>query len=215
MIRVRFYLLDINYHSLVDSVMPYLTKWLSEKDNLFFDAFSKIISKDGKSSAFSRFVVSLIPNKEHLISSILTHYDELLTEYVKDLLKNNHIIAKLKGIHFEAVEGSRKDMLKVEFAIEDIDYEQTILQLIPQLMQKMAEQDGKSGKLVRLLQRYNELPQNVLMAAIGAIPKEQRDKLLAEILMEYSEELTGALNMMIAKNNIKAEISNMNMKGME
>lgn len=213
MIRIKLYLKDINYNSFVDIVMPYLLKWLSDKDNVFLDVFSKMISKNGKSSSFSKFLVSLIPNKERLVASILPHYDTVLIEYINDMLKKNNIIAKVKKIDFMNVKGSNKDMLKIEVAIKDIDYEQTIVNLTPVILQKMAEQDSKASKIAQLLLSREELPVNILKAAVGAIPKEQRDELISEIFMEYKEEITESLNMVITNNNIKAELFNINMKG--
>lgn len=98
-------------------------------------------------------------------------------------------------------------MLKIEITVEDIDYEQTVANLTPVILQKLSEKGDKSGKLAQVLLNLKDLPSNMLAAAIGAIPTLQRDELLADILMEYREELTDTLNKIIENNNIQAQIN--------
>ena len=45
MLMVRFYIKNIDYDTFVDKLMPFIEKWLLEKDNIFADAV-KNISKE-------------------------------------------------------------------------------------------------------------------------------------------------------------------------
>lgn len=210
MLKAELYLKDINYNSITDIMMPYLAKWLSEKDNTFLDLFKNIISKKGKPSGFSKFLINIIPGKDYLVASIISNNEGVLVEYLNELIQKNGVIAVIREINFDTVEGSKKDMLKIEVTIDAIDYEETIVNLAPMLLQKMTEQEGNTSKLAQLLIKTKDLPCDVLKAAIGAIPKEQRDELLANILTIYKQELSESLNEAITKNNIKAEIKDFN-----
>lgn len=212
MIRASGYIKDINYNSQVDIMMPYITKWLTEKNGVYSKPLTSILSKNGKASGVSKFLVSLIPYKENLMASLLLRFDETMVEFINDLIKKNGIVVIIKDIDFIAVKGRKKDMLKIEVTIDHIDYEQTILNLTPLMVQKLSEQDSKAGNIAKLLLQTKELPSNVLKAAIGAIPLEQRDELLIAILTEYREELTESINTMVANNNIKAEIGSISIK---
>jgi hypothetical protein len=149
----------------------------------------------------------LIPNKNSLAASILLHFNEVLKAYLNEQLKKNNIAARIKSVSFETIERSHGKMLKIEITVEDIDYEQTVANLTPVILQKLSEKGDKSGKLAQLLLNLKDLPSNMLAAAIGAIPTLQRDVLLADILMEYREELTETLNKIIENNKIQAQIN--------
>jgi hypothetical protein len=206
MVIVRLYVKDIDYNTVFDTAMPFIAKGLSDKDNIALDVFKNIISNQGKPSGLSKLVVSLIPNKDGVAVSVLPHYEEELIKFLNDLLRRNNIIAVIKTLSLKTVERSQGKMLRIEVTIDDIDYEQTVTNLAPTVLLKLTEQEGKAGKVAQILMEQNELPGNVLKAAMGAIPKQLRDELLADILMEYRQDLTGVLNELITKNNIKAEI---------
>lgn len=207
MIRAKLYVKDIDYNKIIELAMPYIVKGLSDKNNLFYDIVTGIISKNGKPSGFSKLLVTLIPNKNSLAASILLHFNEVLKAYLNEQLKKNNIAASIKSVSFETIERSYGKMLKIEITVEDIDYEQTVANLTPVILQKLSEKGDKSGKLAQLLLNLKDLPSNMLAAAIGAIPTLQRDELLADILMEYREELTDTLNKIIENNNIQAQIN--------
>lgn len=213
MIRMNAYLQNINYITLVELMMPYMDKWLSEKDNLFYTALNKIIINDGKPSKFSKFIVSAIPKKTNLTASILQHFNDLLIEYLNNMLDREHIAAKVKYFKTDSIEGSKETMLKIEIQIDEIDYLKTIDSLLPKLIQGLSEKDDKSGRIGRLLLSFKGLPVQMMKAAIQAVPAEERDRLLAVLLSEYKEELAQLLNLTAARNNIKAEISNIHIIG--
>lgn len=213
MIRASAYLRNINYNALVEAVMPYIDKWLSDKDNLFYDTINKIISNNGKPSKFSKFVVSAIPKKTNLTASILPHFNSLLKEYLNNQLGREQISAKITRMKIDSMEGSKESMLKIEIQIDEIDYEKTIDGLLPKLIQSLGEKEGQPGKLGDLLLKMKELPAQMIKAAIKTVPAEQRDGLLAAVLSEYKEELSDFLSSIAAQNNIKAEVSNLNISG--
>lgn len=212
MLRVELYLKDIDYISVINLMMPSLEKWLAEKDNLLLDLLKNMISKKGKPSGFSKFLVNIIPSKDHLVASVISNNETVFIEYLNETLKKNGIMAVMKELDFDTVEGNNKDMLKIEVTLDNIDYEETIVNLAPVLLQKMSEQENNPSKLAQFLLGTKDLPVNMLKAAIGAIPKEQRDDLLANILALYKEEISDSLNAVITKNNIKAEIKDLNIR---
>lgn len=212
MLRVELYLIDIDYISIISLMMPYLEQWLSKKDNTLLDLLKNIISKKGKPSGFSKFIVNVIPGKDHIVASLISNNESVFIEALNESIRKNGVVAKIKELDFNSAEGSNKDMLKIEVTIDEIDYEETIVNLAPMLIQKMSEQEGHSNKLAQLLLSTKDLPVNVLKAAIGAIPKEQRDDLLANILALYKQEISASLNAAIIKNHVKAEIRDINVR---
>jgi predicted RNA binding protein with dsRBD fold (UPF0201 family) len=206
MLIVRLYTEDIDYNTVMDTAMPFIAKGLSDKNNIALDVLKKVISNHGKPSGLSKLVVSLMPNKDNLAASILPHYEEELVKFLNELMRSNHITAVVKSLSFKTIERSPDKMLRIEIMIDEIDYEQTLANLAPTVLLKLAEQEGKAGSIAKLLMERNDLPGNVLKAAVAAIPKQQRDELLADILMEYRRELTETLNELIAKNKVSAEI---------
>lgn len=207
LIRVQLYFMNINYDSLVEIAMPHITKWLLNKDNLLLELFSKVISKEGKPSRFSKFVLSLVPDKNQAATALLPKFQEVSLSFLNELLPKQGLMAHVDSIQYHTIERRQIQMLKIELDIDSIDYEHTIVNLTPIFLQQLKKQEGKAGNIAALLLSKNELPANVLRAAILAIPKEQRDELLAEIMMQYKEELIGLMNHTLEKNNLKANVN--------
>lgn len=206
MVIVKLYARNIDYNSIVNTAMPFIAKGLSDKDSLFFDILKNIISDHGKPSGLSKLLVSAIPQKDKIAATLLSDFKNTLREAVNEQIRKNNIIAEIKTLNFKTIERNQVKMLKIEITVDDIDYGQTAANITPTLLVKLAEQDSKAGKIVQLLMGMPDIPGNMVSAAIGAIPKDQRDTLFANILMEYRAELTDSLNKIIEKNNIKADI---------
>ncbi len=206
MLITKVYLKDIDYHTVVDIAMPYIVKWLSEKDNFFYEMLKNIISRKGKPTVFSKILISVLPKKSDMAASLLPHFDDVLIEYCNNLLVEKNMIAKITSISMNSIERRHETMLKIEVKIDDIDYEKTAVNLLPVLLERLNEKDDKSRKLVRTIRNMNELPEQVLTAAIRAIPLWKRDELVAFVLTEYKEEVSDMLKAVIIKNNIKADI---------
>ncbi len=206
MLRVKAQVEEINYDSLVELMMPYLIKWLSEQDRLFYDVISKLISKEGRPNRFSKFIFSKIPKKSELAVWILPRFNELLLEYCNTLLTHYQIIGKVMQIKVWTAERSNKSMLKIEIVVDELDYERTADNLLPVILQQLSEKEDESSKLPKLLISLKRLPRQVLQGAIRAIPKEERDDVTALFLNEYKDELTELMNKLLISNNIKAEV---------
>ena len=212
MLIAKLYLYDIDYTSVADFAMPYLLKWCKDQDSLLLDFLAKLISKEKKASGFSKFVLSVIPKKEQLAATLISNHSAEITKYLNDTFIENGIVAVVKDLDFLVLERSGKDMLRIELVLEDIDYEQTIMNLLPLIMQKLQEQEGEASRIAKLLFKWGDLPKNVLSAVIQAIPENQRDELLTSIFTEYKQELQGVLNEMIIKNEIKLKIRDIDLK---
>ncbi len=208
-IRTRLYINNIDYDTLVEMLMPYIDKALSEKDNPLYGIVNRVINNDGKPSKFSKFLFSVIPDKSNMVALIFPYFDELMIKYTNELLIRNNLSAKIMSIKIKNCEGGQKAMLKIEIKLDEIDYEKTAENLLPQIIQKLSEKEDQSGKLGRFLLKFNGLPNQVLKAAIAAIPIEERDALVVAFLSEYKEEIITACNEMITQNNVQANISEM------
>jgi hypothetical protein len=207
LINTKFYIKNINYDTIVELTMPYVVQWLSEKDNLFYDILKSIISKKGKPSKFSKLLVSIIPKKTDMTAALLPHFDDVLVEYLNNLLMKNGVTAKITSIDFDSMERRQETMLKIEITIDNIDYDKTVEGLLPVILQKLSEKEEKSSRIAKILKSLDGLPGNMVKGALGAIPKGQRDELAVMLLTEFRDELTETLNTVVNKNHIEAEIS--------
>jgi hypothetical protein len=188
MLKLSAEVQDIDYSTLVNMIMP--------------------SHRQGKPNRFTRFLVSTIPKKTELAVWILPRFNEILKEYINNLLEKYQVAALVKGLKAETVERGYKKMLRVEFIIDEVDYEKTVDGLLPIVLQQLAEKEDESSKLPKILLKLKKLPRQVLGAAVRAIPKEQRDEVTALFLNEYKEELADTLNSILLQNSIKAEIKN-------
>lgn len=206
MIRTEIFIKNIDYDTLVRIMMPYLEKGLTEKDNLLTGLFAKIISKDGKPTKFSNLLLSLIPKKEDMVACILPHFDELLIELMNSQLEKNKIIARVTNLAIDSLTGKNGKALRLRLEINSIDYEKTIENLMPYLLQWLSEKAHSVGRIGGLLLEWKGLPVTMVKAAIGVIPVNQRDEIVVALLTEYRKELKSFLNEMLVRNHISAEI---------
>ena len=212
MLRTEVVLSDIDYISIIDLLMPQMEIWLKNKNNALLELLKHAISKNGKTNGFSKFIVNAIPGKYLLLVTVLHKNKAIFLDYMNETFRKKGIIVVASEFDFESFERGKEAMLKMEITLEDLDYEETIMNLTPQLLQKLAEQESNSSKLAQFLLSTKDLPVNMLKAAIGVIPKEQRDDLLANILMLYDHEITDSINAMIFTNNIKAKVKDLNIR---
>ncbi len=208
MIRIKGEVKEIDYDTLFELIMPFLVSWLSDQNNKFYGLVTKLISNQGKPNRLSKLIVSAMPKKTELAVWALPHFDEMLVEYMNHITKKNGIVARVSDLKAQTIERSGKKMLRIEFLIDEVDYEKTAEDLLPIILQQLSEKEDSSSKLPKLLLSLKKLPRQVLGAAVRAIPKEQRDEITCLFLNEYKEELTGVLNDLLLQNSIKAEVQN-------
>lgn len=206
MIVCKLYIKDIDYNSVVERLMPIITKELSDTDNIFCSIIKKIISKNNKPSAITKLMVSIAPNKDELAVSLLHQYSEDILLYANEALKKLMISANVKSIKARAIQRAGSRLIRLEIAVDNIDYEQTIVNQIPFILKKFSRQSLIACKTGSILTKNFELIESMTRAAIKEIPEEKRDKLLAGFLSEFDKEIKEAIGHIIFKNNIKAEI---------
>lgn len=209
MIYIKGEVKDIDYDALLELTMPYLISWMSDQNNKFYSLMTKVISNKGKPNRLSKLIISALPKKTELAVLALPHFDEMLVEYINHIANKNGIVARVSDLKAQTIERNDKKMLRIEFLIDEVDYEKTAEDLLPILLQQLSEKEDSSAKLPKLLLSLKRLPRQVLGAAVRAIPKEQRDDITCLFLNEYKEELTSLLNNLLVQNSIKAEIQNL------
>lgn len=207
MLVIKIFAKKINYNTIVEIAMPYITQWLSEKDSLFYKIIKNTISKNGKATAFSKVLVTILPKKNNMAASLMPHFDDALIEYANSMLEEKQVIAEITSLKMDSIERRKVKMLKIEVKVDHIDYEKTVDNLLPMLVQKLSEKDEKTKRVADIISGLGELPRNMLQAALGVIPVDQRDDLIAQILSQYNKELIEILNSVVEKNQIEAEIS--------
>jgi len=212
MIICKIYIKDIDYKSVVERIMPMITKELSEKDNFFFSLLKKIISKNNKPSITTRFLLSIVPNKDEIAVSLVQQYSEEILSYANELLDNIKISAKIKTLRARTLKSSCSKYIKFEITIDNIDYEKTCVNVMPYILsfldRKLKMSDKMAGKAVSIFTRNYDLIEKMLLGAIKAVPEIRKDELLVNILKEFKKEIIRSANRAIEENKIKAEIKN-------
>lgn len=206
MIKAVFYLKDIDYQTLIDTMMPFIEKGLSKKENPVTNIFSKLISKNGKPTRFSNFLVSLIPKKDEMVACLMPHFDEVLVQYMSGLLSEHGIPAKVTGLKTDTFTRKQESLLRLCVEIDAIDYQTAVQNLLPSLLITLSNKQDGTGRIGHLLLGIKELPVTMVKAAIDAVPPQKRDDLVATVLTEYREDIRKYLNEMIVSKQIKAEI---------
>lgn len=206
MLTCKLYIKDIDYNSVIDKLMPIITKELSDKDNVFFTVLKNIISRNDKPTGITKLLVSIIPKKDDIVVSLLQQYAAEIVLYTNEVLSKYMLIADMKSLKTRTIERDGSKLIKLEITIDDIDYEQTIVNVIPIILEMLKKQNEIAGKAVSILSKNSELVENMVKAAIKEIPENKRDELVAGILMEYNKEIKDTTNQAIVENNIKAVI---------
>jgi hypothetical protein len=207
MLACKVYIKDIDYNSVVDKLMPLIAQELSDKDNVFYTVLKNIISKNDKPTGITKLLVSIIPKKDDIVVSLLQQHAAEIILYTNEVLSKYMIIASIKTLKTRTIERNGGKLIKLEITIDDIDYEQTIVNLIPLILKMLNKQNGIAGKTVSILTKNIELLANMVKAAIKELPENKRDELLAGILMEFSKEIIDTVNQTAEQNNIKAAIT--------
>lgn len=206
MLRLKFGIKNIDYNNIAVLFMPYLEQWLSEQDNLFYSAISKVISKGGRPTAFSDRFLSLIPAKDNLVMLMFSRNKAECIKALQNVMAKNGIDARITYMNADSVERDGKCQLRIVLDLEEIDYAAVIGRFLPGIMQKLTEKEKQGGKLAGLLKGRQELALQAIRAALGVIQLTQLDELSADILMQYKAEVKEALNILLHNNNINADI---------
>lgn len=214
MLICRLYLQNIDYNSVINRLMPVITKELSEKDNVFFSLLKKILCKNNKPSGFTKLLFSIAPNKDEIAVSLLCKNAEEIQQYANEALKRFKIAASIKAIRAKTIDKGCDKMIKLEVEIDNIDYEKNITNLMPLLID-ILNRNKISSKAISILTNNSELAEKMAKAAIREIPEDKRDELLADILTEYKQEIIDAVNRAILKYYIKAELKDIGIHGKE
>jgi hypothetical protein len=98
-------------------------------------------------------------------------------------------------------------MLKLEMVLEEINYNELILSLLPRMLSNLSEKDDKSGRLGKVLSDMGNLPGNMITAALDALPQEEKNNLVVKILDIYKEEITQLVKNTMEKNHISVDLS--------
>jgi len=202
----RLYIKNIDYNSVVERLMPVITKELTELDNVYSTIIKKIISKNDKPRTLTKLVVAMVPNKDELAVSLLQQYSEDIRKYANNALRNLMINAEIKSLRGRAVEKACGREIRIEVTIDDIDYEQTAANLMPLVLNLIKKDNKMAEKALSIITKNYQTIESMLKAALKDLPAEKKDELLVSILKEFNGEIIDAANQAIEKNKIKAEI---------
>lgn len=210
MIICRLYIKNIDYLSVVERLMPFIARELSDLNNVFTDIIKNIISKNDKPRAFTKILVSLIPNKDELAVSLLQQYSYDILLYANKALHNLMIIAEIKSIKARTLDKACGRLIKLDIQIDDIDYEQTAVNLMPMTLD-MIDKDSKiAGKAISIITKNYKFIEKMLRAALKDLPDDEKNEMLVNILREFRKEIIDAVNQAIVRNGVKAELKDIN-----
>lgn len=203
----RLYIKNIDYNSVLDKLMPVISRYLGDLDNVFSSLLRTVISKKEKPRALTKLVVSLIPNKNDLAVSLLQQYSYDILSFANKVLQNLMIIAEVKSIKARTIERAGGKIIRLDIEIDKIDYGQTAVNLMPLSLGKLSSEDSKAGRIVAITTKQYKLIERMLKSAFSDLKDDEKDELLVSVLKEFRKEILDTANQAIAKNEIVAEIA--------
>ena len=210
MIICRLYIKNIDYNSVVERLMPVITKELTELDNVYSTIIKKIISKNDKPRTLTKLVVAMVPNKDELAVSLLQQYSEDIRKYANNALRNLMINAEIKSLRGRAVEKACGREIRIEVTIDDIDYEQTAANLMPLVLNLIKKDNKMAEKALSIITKNYKFIEKMLRAALKDLPDDEKNEMLVNILREFRKEIIDAVNQAIVRNGVKAELKDIN-----
>lgn len=202
----RLYIKNIDYLSVVERLMPVITRELTDLDNVFTNIIKKIISKNDKPRAFTKILLSLIPNKDELAVSLLQQYSYDILLYANKVLQDLMIIAELKSIKAKTLNKACGRLIKLEIQIDSIDYEQTAVNLMPMIFDVINKDSKMAGKAISIITKNYKFIERMLKIALKELPQDEKNEMLLSILREFRKEIINAANQAVIRNGIKAEL---------
>ncbi len=129
---------------------------------------------------------------------------------LNDLFIEKKLTLKLVGMDSKKVEREGQKMLKIDFLFNELDYESVLSELLRIMLESNLKKDGEIGDTSRYILDLEEVPYNMLKAALETLPQEQKDEIVTKLLRINKNKIISLINNLAEKNNIKAELSSMN-----
>lgn len=129
---------------------------------------------------------------------------------LNNLFMEKKLALKIVGMDIKKVEREVQNMLKIDFLFNEIDYESVLSELLKIMLESNSKKDGEVGDMSRYINDLEELPYNMLQAALETLPQEQKDEIVTQLLRINKNKIVSIINELADKNNIKAELSSMN-----
>lgn len=124
-------------------------------------------------------------------------------------LLEKKLALKVLGMQFKKVEREGQKMLKIDFLFNEIDYESVFGELLKIILESNVKKDGEVGDTLRYIVDLEDVPYNMLQAALETLPQEQKDEIVTQLLRINKNKIVSIINELAEKNNIKAELSSM------
>ncbi|TJX15882.1 hypothetical protein E9840_01625 [Tissierella creatinini] len=129
---------------------------------------------------------------------------------LNELFMEKKLTLKLVGMDSKKVEREGEKMLKLDFLFNELDYESVLSELLRIMLESNLKKDGEIGDTSKYINGLGEVPYNMLKAALETLPQEQKDEIVTNIIRINRNKIVSLINNLAEKNNIKAELSSMN-----
>ncbi|SCP98776.1 hypothetical protein [Anaerobium acetethylicum] len=178
--------------------------------NIEYDSIIKKIPDGRWYLSVFRKAIKKLPSKGEALVWFVSKFKERIIVKTNAYIAGNHVAIKILDMELRKGKGRRSDMLKFDFLLEEIDYENLVSQLLKKTLANMEEKDGKSGELARYVAGLEKVPYQMIEAAFGTLSQEQKNEMVTRIFDIYKDDLVSAINKIAAKNEIKAELASVN-----
>lgn len=132
-----------------------------------------------------------------------------IIQELNNLFIEKKLALKIVGMDIKKVEREGQNMLKIDFLFNDINYESVLSELLKIMLESNSKKDGEVGDTLRYLVDLEEVPYNMLQAALETLPQEQKDEIVTQLLRINKNKIVSIINELAKKNSIKAELSSM------
>lgn len=212
MLKIKMKLTEVDYEQIAERFIPEAFVKPSGGNNIAMKLAGKLLVKDGETSALAKGILNLIPQQTmdtfayHLVLRNLERFREGMNQF---------LAKELPGLQIEALnildtDKAVYDVIKLEISLEEINYKLVLEQLLPRLLEQMAQKQDKSGDLARIFLGMNEVPAKMAVAAFDTLSQEAKNHLLVQILSLYREEIAEGANAGLQQQKISAKVAGIN-----
>lgn len=99
--------------------------------------------------------------------------------------------------------------MEIKIKIDNIDYADLAVALMPLIRGKLQE---KPGAVAKILASLTTLPEGLIRKTLGALPQENKDEMAAMLINENQEKLIAMIQDYAKENGVALKISDLHVE---
>ncbi len=213
-LKIKFKLINIDYVNFADRYLPEAFGDVTEDSKLSMKIAHELLVKNKITNGIAKGILKIIPQqtKDKVAFDVIVQNKDKIIESINNYFSSNQITIIINDILIKEPSKAGYSMLKFEISLNEIDYNSVITNLLPMILNNMSMKDDKSGELAKVLLDMNEIPNQMIIAALNVLPQEAKDELVVKISSLYKEEIIDSLNHLVGEQHITAVVSDFILK---